>query len=362
MKIAFFLPKMATGGAERMRIALAASFLAKGHEVDFVFQQATGELISQIPPGAAVIDLGSIRARNSLIPLLKYLRYKRPDALISSFFEQNVVAALASLLAGSRKRTFITQHNNFSSETSSSLLRFRAAVYRIAIGLTARTIAVSEGVARDLVNVAHCDPARLKVVYNPACPLNHSELSNGLVEQEFASQPHPLVISVGRLTHQKGFDILLEAFALARRERELRLAVIGVGEDEGKLRQLAKELDIENCILWLGFKPNPLAYISKSNIFVMSSRYEGFGNVLVEALACGVPVVSTDCPSGPSEILKAGEFGRLVAVDDAKALADAILETLDNPVQRSLLQSRAEEFSADRISEEYLSLIGVSNV
>ena len=171
-----------------------------------------------------------------------------------------------------------------------------------------------------------------------------------------------MVLAAGRLTSVKDHATLLRAFARVLCSRPARLLILGVGPERENLLKLADHLGLSQCVDLPGFDPNPFAYMSRSRVFVLPSRYEGFGNVLPEAMACGTPVVSTDCRSGPREILEDGKWGRLVPVGDWRAMAEAILDTLDNPIPSDQLIFRASAFSSDASIDRYLEVLtGNSN-
>jgi glycosyltransferase involved in cell wall biosynthesis len=219
-----------------------------------------------------------------------------------------------------------------------------------------KIICVSNGVAQELINKYHLPKSKIQVIYNPVVaqdmfkkaeePLDHPWFQPG--------QP-PIILGVGRLTAQKDFETLIKAFALVRNKTETRLMILGEGPERTKLEQFVKQLGLENDVSMPGFVDNPYKYMKRSSVFVLSSRWEGLPTVLVEALALGLPVVSTDCPSGPAEILENGKWGRLVPVGAPKALADAILAAMND--ERGKGVERAKEFSLDKIVNQYVALI-----
>jgi glycosyltransferase involved in cell wall biosynthesis len=219
-------------------------------------------------------------------------------------------------------------------------------------------VAVSEGVAQDLVAHAGVSRERITKIYNPVVtaellvrakePLDHPWLKPG--------EP-PIILGTGRLVSPKDFSTLLRAFARVRAQRKSRLIILGEGNRRNELEYLAQKLGVSNDVALPGFVANPCAYMARASVFVLSSAWEGFGNVIVEALACGCPVVSTDCPNGPSEILGDGAYGPLVPVGDDAAMADAILAILESSTESGRLQARAAEFSAERAVDDYLDVL-----
>ena len=219
-------------------------------------------------------------------------------------------------------------------------------------------VAVSAGVADDLARVARIPRSRITVIHNPIVTDELLADARAPVDHPwFADGGPPVVLAAGRLTEQKDYPTLLRAFRHARRARELRLVILGEGEERPRLEALARELDVSGDVDFAGFVANPYAFMARASLFVLSSAWEGFGNVVVEAMACGTPVVSTDCPSGPGEILEGGRYGRLVAVGDDEELAAAMLATLEDPPRPELLRERAAAFRADEAALRYLRVI-----
>jgi glycosyltransferase involved in cell wall biosynthesis len=221
-----------------------------------------------------------------------------------------------------------------------------------------RIIAISHGVGEDVLRQGGCEPSQLFVIHNPAVdadlekralePPGHPWLVDG---------GPPVVLGVGRLVPQKDFETLLRAFARVRAEMPARLLILGEGREHERLRELAAGLGLGADVDLPGFDPNPVSAMARAGTFVLSSAWEGFGNVVVEALATGCPVVSTDCPSGPGEILDGGRFGRLVPVGDAEALAEALLATLREPGDPDERRARAAVFAVDVVAERYLEVL-----
>jgi glycosyltransferase involved in cell wall biosynthesis len=222
-----------------------------------------------------------------------------------------------------------------------------------------KVVAVSQGVAADTARFYRLPLDKVEFIYNPVVTPELISLSMQPVEHPWFSPGEPSVIlGVGRLTRQKDFSTLLRAFALVRRERPMRLVIVGDGEERARLCALAHQLGIDEDVLLAGFDANPYRYMRRASVFVLSSRWEGLPSVLIEAIACGTPVVSTDCPSGPREILEDGKWGKLVPVGDPDKLAEAIIDTLDNPPAYDPAV-RAADFSVERAVEGYLNALGL---
>ena len=222
---------------------------------------------------------------------------------------------------------------------------------------TARVVTVSQGLIAELIRQSGLPVEHFTTIYNPVImPEMAVQKEEIPAHPWFLDDGAPIILGCGRLTAQEGFDVLIRAFARLSKSRPCRLIVLGEG-DRGKLKRLATDIGIADNISMPGWADNPFAYMSHAQLFVLSSNFEGFGLVLAEALACGCPCVSTDCVSGPSEILQGGEFGELVPVGDDRALAEAMRRTLDNPPPKEKLVARGEYFSFDRAAGAYDQLI-----
>lgn len=359
-KIAFFLSDLDGGGAERVILNLANGFAQQGEFVDLVLARKEGLYLGQIDPGVNTIDLKAKSLFRSIPSLVKYLQNQRPQAMISALEDTNIVALMAKILARKKISVFVTVHNNLSQEIRHAQQWKRKIVpyfLRWIYPFAYRVVCVSQGVAQDLVKFG-IQPRQIRVIYNPiVTPELIIKLQENLEHPWFLLGQPPVILGVGRLNPQKDFPTLIRAFALVRRVQPARLLILGEGETRSELISLIKELNLDTDVQLEGFVENPFAYMKKAQVLVLSSAWEGFGNVLVEAMAAGIAVVSTDCPSGPEEILDKGKYGSLVAIADPAAMAAAILNTLKNNVDPSWLKNRAEEFSLEKILDQYRLLI-----
>ena len=290
-------------------------------------------------------------ALRCLPALARYLREEKPAVLFSAEPDLNLVALWARRLAGVSVRTVLSEHIHLPSHLRDRAKR-RKWRWRFIVPLLRRTypeadriIAVSHGVADDLRTLGGLPPELVTTVYNPVVDSELAKKAEAPIDHAWFKPGAPRVmIAVGRLTEQKDFPTLLQAFAQVRAQCQARLLLIGEGEMRPKLEALARQLGVDQDVSLPGFMSNPFAYMARAAVFVLSSTYEGLPGVLIEALACGCPVVSTDCPSGPAEILEDGQYGRLVLVGDPAAMAQAILSTPEAPPDRGLLQKRASLF------------------
>lgn len=331
-RVALFVPTLCSGGVERVMLNLAGGLAGRGFQVDLLAGRAEGELRSQVPAGVRLIDLGGKRVLATLPALVRYLRRERPTVLLSAMDHTNVVALWARKIARVPTRVVISAHCILSREARAGKLR-RARVLPFFVRhfypWADQVVAVSNGVAEDLVRVTGLARERIQVIYNPVItPEFRARAQARLDHPWFQAAAPPVVLAVGRLSVEKDHATLLRAFAQVRRLQPARLLILGEGKERAALEALAGSLGIREDFALPGYAENPLAYMARSAVFVLSSSFEAFGLVLVEAIAAGVPLVATDCESGPREILEEGKHGRLVPVGDHEALAAAILDAL----------------------------------
>ena len=388
--IALFLNTLAGGGAERVFINLARVFSERGYRVDIVASRLTGSLAGEVPESVRTFSLGtrggetrSMLVRlpwktlvtlprmvlfpapkviRSLPVLVRYLREERPDAMMSTVGSTNVVALWADWFAGGRTRIFIREACEMSALAAAARRPFKKKLpdfarqwYPKADGI----ISVSEGVANDLSHVTGIEKSRIKTIHNPVDIASvRRRAAERIDEPWFAADQPPVILSAGRLASQKDYSTLLRAFALLRRRRPARLIILGEGRERRRLEALARELRIADDVRMPGHVKNPYAYMDRASLFALSSAWEGCPNVIIEALACGCPVVSTDCDSGPAELLDHGAYGWLVPVGDADALGSAMDVALDRPGDSRKSHARAEMFPLGAIADKYLEVLG----
>lgn len=358
--IALFLPALEGGGAERVVLDLAGAFVARGLAVDLVVAHMRGALVDQVPDGVHVIDLGVARTALAVPRLSRYLRSARPVALLSTLGHANIVAMFSKWIAGTRTRVVLREAIHLSRDLPSSSLfnRLLRQLLRLTYRRAASLIAVSEGVASDLIKSGFAHADHVHAINNPSVTPRVMAAVGVVPDHRWYQDTDkvPIITSVGRLSPQKDHATLLRAFAMVRREKPCRLILLGDGPLGPALEDLAADLGVRNDIEFLGFVPDPFPFVWASQLFVLSSSYEGLPNALIQALALGVPAVSTDCPSGPAEVLDGGRFGALVPVGNADALASAITYSLNNvpvPVPREWL----DQYSIVGVAEQYLSVL-----
>ena len=361
-KITLFLPSIGCGGAERVTVNLAEGIVALGFEVDLVFVTSDDPpLLTDIPAGVKLIDLEAGRVANSLPKLIRYLRQERPIALLSALEHTNVIALVAARLARVDTRVVVSVHTTLSRAIKDSTL-LRARIFpmlmRWSYPWASKVVAVSEAAREDLLNTVGLDPDSVRVILNPVVtPTLFEKAKAPSPHPWFASGEPPVILGVGRMVTAKNFQLLINAFARVRKEQPARLILLGEGELLSSLKRQVEELGITDDVEMPGFAENPYAYMARAQVFVLSSIFEGLPTVVIEALALGTPVVSTDCPSGPAEILEQGRYGTLVPVDDEKALASGILQQLRDPTPRSEMIKSWQPYELHKIAREYLSLL-----
>jgi glycosyltransferase involved in cell wall biosynthesis len=394
-KIAVLLPSLEGGGAERSMLTLVKAFLAEGRTVDLVLCKAKGAYLAEVPEGATMIELqpmGELRTRWNaamvnirdffavLRPVLlatkiapeiarmqslrQYLEESRPDVILSALPYANLVSIWAKRITEGDVPVVVSERIALATYCAAPS-NFRKWRWRYLPELVRRTypgasavVSVSNYVANELTTVVGLRKGSVTTIYNPVVDESLRELARQTPEHPwFAPDTPPVIMGVGRLTEQKDFATLLRAFARVRGSREARLVILGEGRLHGDLEALAGELGVAADFDMPGFVANPYQYMARASVLVLSSTYEGLPGVLIQALACACPVVSTDCPGGSAEILADGKYGALVDVGDAEAMANAILSELDKPTSRELLLQRAEDFTVERAVGNYLALL-----
>jgi glycosyltransferase involved in cell wall biosynthesis len=299
-----------------------------------------------------------------MIPALtECLRAEQPVALLSALTRANVVAVVAKLLSGEATRIVVSERNHLSLAAANADRRFvnRGDLARHFYPLADACVGVSEGVADDLSELIGLSREKIVAVKNPVVTAELASRAAEPVDHPwFEAGAPPVVLAAGRLTAQKDYPTLLRAVDLVRRTRPIRLLILGSGPERESLTALADALQLDDLVEFHGFAENPYAFMARASVFVLASAWEGSPNALVEAMACGCPVVSTDCPSGPAEILDDTRYGKLVPVGDSDALSRAIAELLDDPTDTALLRKGAARYSSAVSAEHYERVLGIA--
>ena len=358
-KVALFVPSMEAGGAERVAISLAKGLLHWGVRVDLVLVSAQGPLMRHIPDGAHVVNLKSKRTLGSLFRLSTYLKREKPDALISFLNHANVVAVIAGKLARFAGYIMLTEHHSlqFDLERRNSLKgKVMLALMRYFYKHADSVVAVSNGILKELRTLLALKNA--VCIYNPVdVPMTYKQKTENISYGRSRADSVKTIVAIGRLSPEKNFSLLINSFNLVRDRFQGKLFVLGEGSERPMLEKLIEDLSLHNRVVLPGYVDNPFEWLNKSDLFVLSSSWEGLPVVIIEALAAGVTVVATDCHTGPAELLDHGGYGYLVPVNDPEKMAEAILYAIENPLDPEMLRRRAQDFSIPKVASEYLHVI-----
>lgn len=348
------------GGAQRSLLRLAQGISERGYDVDLVLARAEGPFLAEVPERVRIVDLGAKRVVSSLPALVRYLRRELPVVMLSAMDYVNIVALWSKYLTGGTLRVVVSERSTLSHAAQNSPTRrgrLMPKLIRRFYPWADEIIAVSKGAADDLAKVLDVPSERIQVIYNPIVTPDLRVKANARLDHDwFQSGQPPVVLATGRLEPVKDFPTLIRAFALVRKSRPARLLILGEGQERQKLEALVAQLGLERDIGLPGFVANPYAYMARASLFVLSSKWEGLPGVLIEALYCGAPLISTDCPSGPREILAGGKYGQLVPVGDDIALARAIEVSLADERKSAPSQSW-QPFEMDTVVDKYIACL-----
>jgi len=361
-KLSIFIPSLMGGGAERIIVILANEISKRGIAVDLVLSKSIGPYLSDVHPSIRIVNLNSKRLLFSIVPLVKYMREEKPKVMLTALNTANVIAIIARIISRVKFRLIVSERAVTSVAIKDNPL-MRAKLMPFLMRMTYQKadaiVAVSFGVADDIINKFKMPSKNIHVVYNPVVTSQLIKLSNEKFEHEwFENEEVPVILSIGRLTSQKNFTLLIKAFSLLLKSREARLIILGKGELQKELENLTIELNIRDKVSFPSFVKNPFMWMKNSSLFVLSSDYEGLPGTLIQAMACGTPVVSTDCPSGPKEILENGQWGRLVPMRDVESLSRAMAATLDEEAHPDVAL-RAQYFDVNHGVDGYLKVLGL---
>jgi len=363
--IAIFLPSLAGGGAEKVFVELSKMFAERGLIVDLLVSHGKGSWCTQVADTVRVVDLNCNKPSRSIPALIRYLRTRRPRAIMSALTHANIALAIAHRFSGVKCRCVLSERASLKCTLSRDKSIFDALLTRLLAGIVYRwadaVVAVSNGTALSVVETLRVSEDIIRVIYNP---INISKII-ALARNDANFPWHdslPVMISVGRFCKQKDYPCLLRAFANLQNKMPSHLVILGEGEERLYLKRLAHQLGITEDVWMPGFDHNPFAYIARANLFVLSSRFEGLPNVLIEALALDVPVVSTCCPNGPDEILDNGHYGHLVPVGNDAALTEAMAKSLNGENPRFDRLEALERFDPEKVTNEYLQVLGFKNL
>ncbi len=365
IKIAFFLPNLEAGGAERNVVNIINNINREKYKIILVLGKKEGDFINEIKKDILIVDLDTSNSFGLFLRLIKYFKKERFGIFVSAFSRINIICLAAKIFSRANIKIVATEHAVFSflpiiAKTAGR--RFFARFFlpyisKIIYPKADAIICVSRGIAEDLLKIVCCRE-KIKVIYNPIINDKIYELAEEPVDDlPFLNSEIPIILAVGRLVKCKDYSILFKAFSLVLEKQAVRLVVLGKGPEGDKLRQFVDDLSLSKDVIFMGFKKNPYKYMKRASVFILSSLQEGFGNVLVEAMACGTPVISTNCAFGPGEIIENGKSGILVPVADPRALAEAIIRVLNDRVLARKLseqgKKRAAHFSIEESVKKY---------
>ncbi|MCL4263419.1 MAG: glycosyltransferase [Anaerolineae bacterium] len=357
-KLFLLRPTMGQGGADRVTLTMLQSFNRREFAPSLVLMHLEGAFLEDLPTDVSVYGLGGQTLWTAWRPLLHLLRQHRPDILFSTSSGTNVIAILAHKLARQTGSVVLSERGMLVRGRITPKKRLLLWAKRLLYNQADVITAVSEGVQDDLITRLGLPPEKIQVVYNPIVTADLLELATEFPTHPWFNEEIPIILGVGRLVAEKDFSKLIQAFAIVREQRPCRLLILGEGECRPELEQLTRQLDIEADVALPGFDKNPFKYMSHCTVFVLSSRFEGLPGALIQAMACGAPVIATDCPSGPAEIITSGEDGFLVPVGDAETMACYLLKLLDYPDLRTNMghqaQQSAQRFRVDDSLQKYV--------
>ena len=360
-KICFIIASFSSGGVNKVISNLANEFSNRGIQVDVVsLSSKFVESKKLYNNKVKLITLNGYRATSFIQLTYFFFKNKQYDNIISSVEFVNVHTIISSKLSSIKAKVMLISHTNLSEEKRHINTLLLKSVYKLARFLYPMSdyiCAVSSGVADSIEKELGVRRVKIKVIYNPIVKKSRIN-SIPKIPHEWYKDKVPVLVGCGRLTKQKNFRQLLDVFSSIVKTHKIRLIILGDGEKKDNLSIQIKNLNLQNSVLMLGNVKNPLDYFFYSKVFIMTSLWEGFGNVIVEALSVGCPVIATDCPSGPIEILENGRYGELVKLNDNIDLYNKIIDNLDTKIQsRKYLQERANDFRIDIIANQYLELL-----
>lgn len=362
--LAVLVASLFHGGVGKMRVHLINEIARRGHRVDLLIADRNSPYMDLVNPRVRVVNVYTSNAVTGIPFVAAYLLRARPRVMLSQRIRVNALALRARALTRVPTRMFVTANTNMTRELEALRPEKRArhlATMRHYFPRNDGIIAVSHGVANDLARLIDWPAQRIQVAPNPVVTPELEELARAPLDHSWlAPGSPPVILGVGRLEPQKDFPTLLRAFARVRAQRPVRLVILGEGKLRDELQRLADELGVAGDVQFPGFAKNPYAYMARAALFVLSSRWEGSPNSLTEALAIGTPLVSTDCPDGPREILEEGKHGPLVPVGDVERLAQAMLQTLNNPPDRARLRAAAQRYTLERSATAYIDALGLA--
>ena len=356
-EVSFFLPSLSGGGMEKMTIRIAKEFAKRGVKTSIVLTTYEGEYKSKVPAGVEVYDLSASYMMLSIPSLVRYVKSHNVKKLVSIGRVCNIIALMSRRLGGLEDLEVTISLRNVESKKKDGIIRkIYRGIAKCTYSSADKITAISEAVLDDHLGFINSKEGNVKVIYNPALSVEVMKMGKKSVDHPWLKSGVPVILAVGRLVEQKNFSMLIKAFRRVRQQRRCKLIILGKGPKKEDMKKIARRHGVWRYIDMPGFKSNPYKYMKQSDIFVLSSKWEGFGNVIVEAMAQGTPIVSTNCEGGVSEILEDGKWGKLVPVNSIDRFASEILNTLESGGETDT-KERASDFRVEKVADEYLSLI-----
>lgn len=357
LKIVFYLPSLEAGGAETVALVLAKHWSYEGHNIEFIVNKKTGDLLNIVPDSIKVTSLECHKIRAGLLPLYRYFTESDADVFIAYMWPLTVVAIAAAKLARFKGKIVTSDHTTFSE---SPILQ--SSISKFIFMITTHTFyrfsdcchIVSNGAAKDISKLSKLKKRHFTVIANPIEKPMYSLIMDF---PDFWKNQEKKILAVGNLKWAKNYQLLLQAFKIFLENEAAILCIVGQGEMYDEIYQLSISLGIENYVYLVGYQSNPLAWMAMTDVLVLTSHYEGFANVIVESLSVGTPVISVDCENGPREILNSDYLGALVPNHDANKLAEALTNHFTTEYDVALLKQRSEDFSVEKIASQYMNAI-----
>ena len=360
--IAFYGFRGGKGGIGHVMLNLMNEMSNYGLDVSILLNNPHIPELDHLDPRIEQIKLGDVSSFKRVVSLARYINDKNPDVILCNREPANRTAVLAKKISnkdvklafrvGMPMQQALRRRNFLKRWLRQSYIRF--SYHRADV-----VIANAKGVAEDISVVTGIPFSQIKILPNPTVgPLLFKKAKEDIEHPWLKEGEPPVIMGIGRLAKQKDFPTLIKAFALVNKKRDCRLMILGEGKERRALEQLIEELGISDSVSLYGFCPNPFALLKKASLFVLSSAWEGLPNVLIEAMALGIPLVAADCKSGPREILDGGKYGKLVEVGNVEQMAEAILNTLANPPSKAFLQQGAERYNASKCTYQYIKALG----
>lgn len=364
-KIAFFMHNFNGGGAEKVTLKTATELAKKGYDVTLIMRECKGTLKDIVPRNIKVIDLKInnkskiIRNLKNIIRLKKSLEQEKFDVVFGVTFNMCVLLGFTVKFIINKPRIIAIMHRTISQEKY-KFMKIRKLIMNCVSTDIEKIVFVSEGARKDYIKFMKISEEKTLTIYNPIVSDEIFNLSKEKVECDWLDngRDYKTILNIGRLSKEKNQILLLKAFKIVSEKVDSKLIILGEGNLKTELIKFAYKEKIDDKVMFYGFTKNPYAFLNKADLFVLSSDYEGLPTVLIEAMACGCNVVSTNCPYGPDEILDHGKYGILAKVNDEEDLAEKIINALAKPkVEKNILMKRANDFSVEKSISKYIKLI-----